>query len=150
MLTSISRLTSVIFNIARLLCVLRACQVIKDPIATPDALNDRDILADLLHHSISIQSLPNIPYDEYAHSLNITASVAMCRAIMSSTPDAHGIIDDYNFGEIANFVTNVEHARKICDEIKLATAQINLSIASVRGLFDCEMCHQIAMLCAPK
>jgi len=64
---------------------------------------------------------------------------------------ARNLIDDHNFGDLESFVVNVEHAREIRDEINLATANVDLNIACIRGLLDCEMRHQIAMMqCAKK
>jgi len=99
MSASISRLISAILNIARVLTVLRACQVIKDPVTIPNAPDDRDILGDLLHHSIDRQTLPfgtgmhpDTPDDEYLHSMNITASIAMYCAITPENQEAQGYI----------------------------------------------------------
>lgn len=60
------------------------------------------------------------------------------------------LIDDHNFGSLENFVVNVEHAREIRDEIKLATAKCNRAIADIRGRRDYEMRDQIAMIYAKK
>jgi hypothetical protein len=102
MSTGISRFVSVIVKVARILCILRVSQLIMDPVPverfafrhcdveSPTA--DRDILADLLRHSINRETIPGISDDDYALLLNASASIAMLRATSSSVPNAQDLI----------------------------------------------------------
>ena len=72
-------------------------------------------------------------------------------AIMARSASGN-LVGDRSFGGLETFVVDAEHARKIRDEIKLATAKYNRAIADIRGCHDYDMREQIAMMmqCAKK